>query len=118
MAASKQKIHGIIHEASAACAGIGGGLAQYPSATAAIQTAMIKAIAAEHGIKISEAAAAGLLLTLAATARSRLVPVGRQAMAGWLPGIDNDTHDSTTKALTEAIGWAAYSHFDQTESKT
>jgi uncharacterized protein (DUF697 family) len=121
MASTKQKVHGIIHEASIACAGIGGSSAQVPGsdpvAIVPIQTGMIMAIASEHGIGIAEAAAADLLLTLTATVRSRQLPVGRQALVGWLPGIDNVINDSTTSALTEAIGWAANSYFDQAAAK-
>jgi uncharacterized protein (DUF697 family) len=122
MASTHQKVHGIIHEASVACAGIDGGSAQGAGldseAIVPIQTAMIMAIASAHGIEIFDAAAADLLLTFSATARSRLVPFGRQAFVGWLPGIDIDNNDSTAAALTEAIGWAANSYFGQTEEKT
>jgi uncharacterized protein (DUF697 family) len=122
MASTKQKIHDIIHAASAACAGIDGGSAQVPESESAaivpIQTAMIMAIAAEHGIEITNAAAADLLLAFSATMQSRQVPFSRQAMVGWLPGIDNGNDDSTAAALTEAIGWTANSHFDQIEAKT
>jgi uncharacterized protein (DUF697 family) len=121
MASTKQVVHGIIHEASIACAGNGGGFAQAPepgsAAIVPIQTTMIIAIASEHGIEITEAAAADLLLALAATVRSRQLPVGRQALVGWLPGIDNVVNDSTAAALTEAIGWAANSYFDQAAAK-
>jgi uncharacterized protein (DUF697 family) len=120
MASTKQNVHGIIHAASDACAGIDGGLAQVPEsdsgAIVPIQTAMIIAIASEHGIEITHAAAADLLLTFSATMRSQ-VPFSRQALAGWLPGIDNAVNDSTAAALTEAIGWAANSYFDQAETK-
>jgi len=121
MASTKQKVHGIIHEASVACAGIGGDPAQVPGsdsvAIVPIQTNMIMAIASEHGIEVSKAAAADLLLTFTATVRSRQLPVGRQALVGWLPGIDNVINDSTAAALTEAIGWAANSYFDQAAAK-
>jgi uncharacterized protein (DUF697 family) len=121
MASSKQKVHGIIRAASIACDGIDGGLAQVPGsdsgAIVPIQTSMIIAIASEHGIEITNAAAADLLLTFSATVRSRQVSFSRQAMAGWLPGIDNAVNDSTAAALTEAIGWAANSYFDQAETK-
>jgi uncharacterized protein (DUF697 family) len=120
MASTKQKVHGIIHAASNACAGVDGGLAQVPEsdsgAIVPIQTTMIIAIASEHGIEITHAAAADLLLTFTSTARSQ-VPFSRQALAGWLPGIDNAVNDSTAAALTEAIGWAANSYFDQAETK-
>jgi uncharacterized protein (DUF697 family) len=122
MASTNQKVHGIIREASIACAGIDGGLAQVPGsdseAIVPIQTTMIIAIASAHGIEITNAAAADLLLTFLATVRSRQVPFGRQQFVGWLPGIDIDNNDSTAAALTEAIGWAANSYFDQTEAKT
>lgn len=121
MASTNQKVHGIIHAASNACAGIDGGLAQMSEsdsvAIAPIQTTMIIAIASEHGIEITNAVAADLLLTFSATVRSRQVPISRQAMAGWLPGIENAVNDSTAAALTEAIGWAANSYFNQTEAK-
>jgi len=121
MASTKQNVHGIIHEASIACAGIRGGLAQVPGtdsvAIAPIQTDMIMAIASEHGIEIGKAAAADLLLAFTATVRSRQLPVGRQALVGWVPGIDNAMNDSTAAALTEAIGWAANSHFEQAAAK-
>lgn len=121
MASTKQKVHDIIHTASIACAGIEGGLAQAPEsdavATVPIQTGMIIAIASAHGIEITDSAAADLLLTLSATMRSRQVPFSRQALVGWLPGIDNAINDSTVAAVTEAIGWAANSYFDQTGAK-
>ena len=120
MASTQQKVHEIIQAASIACAGIDGSLGQSPEAVslaiAPIQTTMILAIASEHGIEITNAAATDLLLTFSATVRSRQVPFSRQALVGWLPGIDNDTNDSTAAALTEAIGWTANSHFEQTEA--
>lgn len=121
MASTSQNVHGIIHAASSACAGIDGGLAQEPKSDAAtivpIQTNMILAIASAHGIEITKAAAADLLLTLTETVRSRQVLFSRQALAGWLPGIENAADDSTAAVLTEAIGWAANSYFEQTEAK-
>ena len=112
MAPSKQKIHGIIQEASNACDGVVG-----DSAIAPIQTNMILALASEHGIEINNATATELLQKLAATVRSRQVHFSRQALVGWLPGIDSTDTDSTVAAITEAIGWAANSHFEQAEAK-
>ena len=121
MASTKQKVQEIIHAASIACAGIDGSLAQVPEsdslAIVPIQTTMIIAIASEHGIKITNAAAADLLLMFSATMRSGQGFFGRQALVGWLPGIDNDNNDSKAAALTEAIGWTANSYFDQIEAK-
>jgi uncharacterized protein (DUF697 family) len=121
MASTKQKVHDIIHAASVASAGVDGGLAQAPEAESTaivpIQTNMILEIASAHGKEITDAAAVELLSTLTATVRNRQVHFNRQAMAGWLPGIDNTNNDSTAAALTEAIGWAANSHFGQAEAK-
>jgi len=121
MASTKQNVHGIIRAASIACAGIDEGLSQASGSGSdtidPIQTNMIMAIASEHGIEISHAAAADLLHTFSATIRSRQLPFNRQALVGWLPGIDNVTNDSTAASFTEAIGWAANSHFEPAEAK-
>jgi uncharacterized protein (DUF697 family) len=121
MASTKQNVHEIIKSASVASGAIGAGLAQAPesdsTAIDAIHTNMIMAIAAEHGIGINHADASDLLHSLSETIKGRQVHFSRQAMAGWLPGIDNANNDPTTTARTEAIGWAANSHFDQIENK-
>jgi uncharacterized protein (DUF697 family) len=121
MASTQQNVHEIIQAASIACAGIDGGLGQSPEAIslaiAPIQTTMILAIASEHGIEITNAAAADLLLTFSEPMRSNQVLFSRQAFVGWLPGIDNINNDSAAAALTEAIGWAANSYFDQAATK-
>ena len=120
MASTKQNIQEIIRAASDACAGKDGDLAQAPEPDSAalvpIQTAMIIAIASEHGIELTDAAAADLLLKFSTTTRRRQVIYSRQALVGWLPGIENDNNvnnDSTAAALTEAIGWTANSYFEQ-----
>jgi uncharacterized protein (DUF697 family) len=122
MASTKQKVHDIIHAASSACAGIDGGSAQVPEsdsgAIVPTRITMIIAIASEHGIEITNAAAADLLDTFSATMRSRQVPFSRQALVGWLPGIDNAINESAAAAFTEAIGWTANSYFDQIEANT
>ena len=116
MATRNQKIHGIIHVATAACAGIGGGLAQVPGsdsvAIVPIQTAMIVSIAAEHGASITKGAAADLLLTFTATMGGRFLS---QVLVGWVPGFGNVINASTAAALTEAIGWAADAYFEKPE---
>jgi uncharacterized protein (DUF697 family) len=122
MASTKQKVHDIIHEASDTCAGIDGGIAQAPESDSVtivpIQTTMIIAIAAEHGIEITDDAAADLLLKFSSTMQGGQVSFSRQALAGWLPGIDNVNNEPTAAALTEAIGWTANSYFDQIEAKS
>lgn len=121
MASTKQNVHDIISAAAIASGTVDNGSAQTPGSDPAeivtIHTSMIMAIAAEHGIEIGNADAAALLHSLAETIRGRQVHFSRQAMAGWLPGIDNANHDSTVTARTEAIGWAANSHFEKIESK-
>jgi uncharacterized protein (DUF697 family) len=122
MASTKQKVHDIIHEASNACAGIDGGIAQASESGSVtivpIRTTMIIAIAAQHGIEITDDAAADLLLMFSSTMQGGQVSLSRQALAGWLPGIDNVNNEPTAAALTEAIGWTANSYFDQIEAKT
>jgi len=121
MASTKQNVHEIIYAASIASGAIDECLAQAPESDPAeivsIHTNMIMAIAAEHGIEISNADAADLLHSLSETIKGRQVHFSRQAMAGWLPGIDNTNNGSTITARTEAIGWTANSHFDQIENK-
>lgn len=112
MATRIQKIHGIIHGASLACAAIGAGLAQVPGsdsvAIVPLQTAMITAIATEHGISIGKAAATDLLLTFSATVAGRTLS---QALIGWVPGFGNAVNAVTAGGITEAIGWAANEYF-------
>src|ERR1039458_4548277 len=108
MATRNQKIHGIIHVASAACAGVGAGLAQLPGSDSAvivpIQTAMIVSIASQHGVEISKALAVELIVGFAATTGGRFLS---QLFLGWIPGLGNAINASTAAGITEAIGWAA-----------
>ena len=123
MASTKQNVLDIIHAASNACAVIDRGSAQMTDseseATVPIQTKMIMNIASEHGVEITDATATDLLHTLSKTARTRNVqiPSSRQALVGWLPGIDDVNDGSVASATTEAIGWAANSYFEQIEAK-
>lgn len=114
MNANPQVIHGIIHTASASAGMVGGGLAQLPGSDApvsvSIQTTMIMAIAREYGTALSDAAAADMLLTFAATHGGRALS---QWLVGWIPGYGNAVNAATAIALTEAIGWAADSYFER-----
>lgn len=116
MATTNQKVHGIIHTASVAAGGVGAGLAQIPGSDSAVlaplQAAMITAIAYQHGVKITDAAAADLLLTFTATMGGRFLS---QLLVGWIPGVGNLINASTAAALTEAIGWAADAYFEENE---
>jgi uncharacterized protein (DUF697 family) len=119
MESTKQKVHEIIRAASNACAEIDGGSAQMPgedsSAVVPIQTGMIIAIASTHGIEVSNATAADLLHRFSEEVPGSQVLFGRQALVGWLPGIDVVNNDSTAVAFTEAIGWAANRYFENAE---
>jgi uncharacterized protein (DUF697 family) len=118
MTTKKQRINQVIHGFSAACGLVGGGLAQIAGSDApaicSLQATMIAAIADEHGVKVSKAAAADFLLTFVARAAGRAVS---QALIGWLPGLGNIINAATAIALTESIGWAANEHFSKEEPK-
>jgi uncharacterized protein (DUF697 family) len=111
-----EKVHGIIHACAAACAGVGAGLAQVPGSDSAaivpLQTAMITAIASEHGVSVSKGVAADLLLTFSASMAGR---AASQYLIGWLPGVGNLVNAATAAAITEAIGWAADAYFEKNE---
>ncbi len=113
MANRDQKIHGIIHSAAAASAAVGAGLAQLPGSDApvlvGIQTTMIIAIAMEHGVSLTKAAAARMVLTFAATCVGRGVS---QWLVGWIPGWGNAINATTAASLTEGIGWATDAYFE------
>ena len=104
----RQKVHGVIHTATAAAAGVGGGLAQLPGADApvlaGIQTTMIVGVGEVYGVNMTKTAAADLLLTFTATMAGR---TASQLLLGWIPGFGNAINASTAAALTEAVGWAA-----------
>ncbi len=118
MATQNQKIHGIIHTASAACAAVGAGLAQVPGSDAAaivpIQTTMLTGIAYEHGVSLTRQMAAEFLLTFVATQAGRFIS---QVLVGWIPGLGNAINASTAAALTEAVGWAANAYFDEADHR-
>lgn len=112
MATKEQKIHGIIHTAALACASVGAGLAQVPGSDSSVimplQTAMIVAIAYQHGVVIAKSAAVDLLLTFTATQVGRGIS---QLLVGWVPALGNAFNGATAAILTEAVGWAADEYF-------
>ena len=105
-------IHGIIHAASLASAGVGAGLAQVPGSDSAviipIQLAMINSIAFEHGTQISKSAAITLIGTQAAAMVGRKIS---QVLIGWIPAAGNTINAATAAALTEALGWSTHKYF-------
>lgn len=108
----KTIVTGIIATAAFSAAAVGAGLAQIPGSDApvlcAIQTGMIVAIAQAHGVAITKAAAANLLLTFAATTGGR---TASQFLVGWVPGWGNAINATTAAALTTAVGMAAEAYF-------
>jgi uncharacterized protein (DUF697 family) len=117
MATEAEKIHAIIHAASAAAATVGAGLAQVPGSDTAvitpIQVTMVVAIGAAHGAPVSKSAAAELILPFTAAALGR---GASQLLLGWLPGLGNVINAATAAAFTEAIGWAADAYFADEET--
>jgi len=118
MATKNQKIHTVIHTASVTAGGIGAGLAQLPGADMpalmALQTAMIVAIAHEHGCEITKANAKSILLTFPAGYGGRSLS---QLLVGWIPGYGNAINASTAMTITETIGWAADAYFEKDNGK-
>jgi len=106
--------HLIIHGASASAAAVAGGLAQLPLADSAvlvpIQIAMVVALGKVFNVHLTDSAAKGAVLSLAAGYTGRAVS---QILVGWIPGIGNVINASTAAALTEAVGWAVVSKFDR-----
>lgn len=110
----KTKCHGIIHTASLATAGIGGGLAQIPTsdnlAIVPIQVTMIIALGAVFGITLDESTAKATLATATATITGRTIS---QVLIGWMPGIGNILNAVTAASLTESIGWTIANDFNR-----
>ena len=108
-----EKVHGIIHTASASAAAIGAGLAQLPCSDVLlitpVQASMIVGIALVHGRKITEATATMLIGTFTAGMVGRAIS---QALFGWVPGLGNAWNATTAAALTEAVGWSAHKFFE------
>jgi uncharacterized protein (DUF697 family) len=109
---SNEKIHSIIHSASAAAAAVGGSLAQLPGSDmpvlCGIQATMVMAIANEYGVDISNAAAMDLVINYAAGYGGRALS---QALIGWIPGWGNAINATTAATITEGVGWGANKYF-------
>jgi uncharacterized protein (DUF697 family) len=102
------KCHAIIHTATAACGGVGTGLAQIPLSDNVvllpIQTTMIISLGAVFGVRLEEGAAKGIISSMGASIVGRGVS---QVLVGWIPGLGNAINAATAAGLTEAIGWLA-----------
>jgi uncharacterized protein (DUF697 family) len=119
MGSTKQNVSDIISAASVACAELelnsAGESARNDVPVVSIQTRMIEQIAHEHGVMLSNSAIVELRNSLSVGIKDRQVHSSRHAMLGWLPGIQNIASDSEFAAQTEALGWAASSHFEQSQ---
>lgn len=106
------KCNGIIHGASAACGGVGTGLAQIPASDNAvivpIQVGMIIALGAVFDLNITESGAKSIIASAGATIAGRTVS---QFLVGWIPGLGNAINTATAAGITEAIGWIAVKNF-------
>lgn len=114
----KKKCNIIIHSASAACGGVGTGLAQIPLSDTAvitpIQIGMIISLAAVFGLKITREFANSLLTGFGASIAGRAVS---QVLVGWIPGLGNAINTATAAGITEAIGWSVVKGFYQQEQE-
>ena len=110
----KKECHAIIHAASAAAAGIGGGLAQIPGSDniplTAIQLTMTISLGKVFGKSLSESSAKAAIGSVAATNIGRTVS---QVLVGWIPGFGNAVNATTAAGVTEALGWALANEFDK-----
>lgn len=121
MASTKQNVNEIISAASVYSAELELELVQGTSqdslSIVSVQSNMIKAIALEYGVEIGVDVSNELLQKLSAQMKDRQVHSSRQSMLGWLPGIQNIASESEVAAMTEALGWAANSHFEKLKSE-
>ena len=109
-----KSVHIMIHSASTAAAGVGAGLAQVPGSDmpvlVSIQSGMVVGIAQHYGVNLTKTAAADLVLTFAAGMAGRGIS---QLLVGWIPGFGNAINASTAAGITESIGWAADTYFQE-----
>lgn len=114
----EEKCHAIIHGAAAATAATGAGLAQLPFADTipitAIQVGMITSLGHVFDVDLTESTAKALLGGFASATLGRNVA---GTLVGLIPIVGNALKAGTAGALTEAIGWAAVSHFENLEQE-
>ncbi|MGL5436937.1 MAG: hypothetical protein ACRDBO_16435 [Lachnospiraceae bacterium] len=109
----KKKCSTIIHTASTAAAGIGGGLAQLPGSDNAlitpIQLTMTISLGTVFGVELTESAAKAAIASVAGAAVGRAVS---QIAVGWIPGFGNAINAVTAAGVTEALGWKLAKEFE------
>lgn len=110
----RAECNGIIHSASLAAAGIGGGLAQIPGSDnvplTGIQLTMTISLGKVFGKSLSESSAKAAMGSIAASTIGRTFS---QICIGWWPGIGNVVNGVTAAAVTEALGWTIAKEFDK-----
>ena len=103
-----------IHAASAACGGVGTGLAQIPTSDSAvivpIQISMIIGLGKIFALNITESMAKSILATAGSTIAGRTVS---QVLFGWIPLVGNVVNTATAAGVTEVVGWIAVKNFYQ-----
>jgi len=112
----REQCHAIIHTAAIAAGGVGVGLAQLPLSDSAliipIQISMIVGLGKVFDIHISDSAARGVTLGMAAMYLGRTLS---QILVGWIPIFGNAINATTAAGITEAMGWAVVSKFEKDE---
>lgn len=108
----EKKCVAIIHGASAACGGVGTGMAQIPLADNAvivpIQVGMIVSLGTVFDLNITESVAKSIIASAGATVIGRGVS---QVLFGWIPVAGNAINTATAAGVTELIGWTAVKNF-------
>mgnify|MGYP003305461560 CR=1 FL=1 len=104
----------IIHSASIAAGGVGGGLAQIPCSDnlviTPIQLTMAISLGKVFGIDLDQSAAKASLASATAATVGR---TASQVILGWIPGMGNIINATTAAMVTEAIGWIMANEFDK-----
>lgn len=106
--------HTVIHTATAACAAVGGGMAQLPFSDAlpisGTQATMVMSLGKIFGKSITEAGAKAIIAGISGAAVGRLVS---QLLVGWIPVLGNAINATTAAAITEFLGWKIADKFDR-----
>lgn len=105
--------HAIIHTASAACAAVGGGLAQLPLSDAipitTAQVTMVIGLGQVFGKTITDAGAKAIIASMSSAAIGRFIS---QCLVGWIPVMGNFINATTAAGITESLGWAVVEKFE------
>ena len=109
----RTQCHAIIHTATAACAAVGGGMAQLPMADAipitGLQITMVISLGKVFDKALTESAAKAIIAGVTGSSLGRLIS---QMLVGWIPGWGNAINATTAASITEALGWKIAEQFD------